>query len=47
MVTDELIVEKDELFQLNLTYSDGQPGVEVRTGFDKANITIKNDDGKH
>ena len=46
-VIDELIVERDEQFQLTITYSDGQPGVEVITGFDKANITIRNDDGKH
>ena len=46
IVIDELIVEKDELFQLSLIYTEGQPGVDIRTGFDKANITIKNDDGK-
>ena len=39
-------MEKDELFQLSLIYTEGQPGVDIRTGFDKANITIKNDDGK-
>ena len=45
-VIDEQIVERDEQFQLSLTYSDGQPGVELITGFDRADITIKNDDGK-
>ena len=45
-VINELIVEKDELFQVTITCSDGQPGVEVRTDFEKANITISNDDGK-
>ena len=42
---NELIVERDEQFQVSFTYSGGQPGVIVRPGFDKANITIKNDDG--
>ena len=44
-VIDELIVERDEQFQVSFTYSGGQPGVVVRPGFDEANITIRNDDG--
>ena len=44
-VIDELIVERDELFQLSFTYSGSQPGIIVRSGFDQANITIRNDDG--
>ena len=43
-VVDELIVERDEQFQVSFTYSGGQPGVVVRPGFDEANITIRNDD---
>ena len=45
IVLDELIVERDEVFQLSFTYSGGQAGVIVRSGFDQANITIRNDDG--
>ncbi len=44
-VINDLIVERDEQFQVSFTYSGGQPGVVVRPGFDEANITIKNDDG--
>ena len=44
-VLDELIVERDEQFQVSFTYSGGQPGAVVRPGFDEANITIENDDG--
>ena len=44
-VVDELIVERDEHFQVSFTYSGGQPGVVVRPGFDEAIITIENDDG--
>ena len=44
-VIDDLIVERDEDFQVSFTYSGGQPGVAVRPGFDQANITIRNDDG--
>ena len=44
-VIDELIVERDEQFQLSFTYSGSQPGVIVRPGFDQAKITIRNDDG--
>ena len=44
-VIDELIVERDEQFQVSFTYSGRQPGVVVRPGFDEANITIRNDDG--
>jgi len=44
-VVDELIVERDEQFQVSFTYSGGQTGVVVRPGFDEANITIENDDG--
>ena len=44
-VIDDLIVERDERFQVSFTYSGGQPGVAVRPGFDEANITIRNDDG--
>ena len=44
-VVDELIVERDELFQVSFTYSGSQPGVVVRPGFDEANIIIENDDG--
>ena len=46
-VIDELIVERDEQFQLSFTYSGSQPGVIVRPGFDQANITIRNDDGMY
>ena len=46
-VIDEFIVERDEQFQLSFTYSDSQPGVIVRPGFDQANITIRNDDGMY
>ena len=44
-VIDELIVERDEHFQVFFTYSGGQPGVVVRPDFDEAIITIENDDG--
>ena len=44
-VIDELIVERDEHFQVSFTYSGSQPGVVVRPDFDEAIITIKNDDG--
>ena len=44
-VIDELLVERDEQFQVSFTYSGSQPGVVVRPDFDEANITIKNDDG--
>ena len=44
-VINELIVERDEQFQVSFTYSGGKPGVTVRPGFDGANITIRNDDG--
>ena len=44
-VVDELIVERDEQFQVSFTYSGGQPGVVVRADFDEAIITIRNDDG--
>ena len=44
-VRDELLVERDEQFQVSFTYSGGQPRVVVRPGFDEANITIENDDG--
>ena len=44
-VTNELIVERDEQFQVSFTSSGGQQGVVVRPGFDEANVTIKNDDG--
>ena len=44
-VVDELIVERDEQFQVSFTYSGGQPGVVVRPNFDEANITIINDNG--
>ena len=44
-VIDELLVERDERFQVSFTYSGGQPGVVVRPDFDEANITIENDDG--
>ena len=44
-VRDDLIVERDELFQVSFTYSGGQPGVVVNPDFDVANITIRNDDG--
>ena len=46
-VIDELIVERDELFHLSFTYSGGQAGVKVRSGFDQTNITIRNDDGTY
>ena len=44
-VIDELLVERDEQFQVSFTYSGSQPGVVVRPDFDEANITIENDDG--
>ena len=44
-VINDLIVERDEQFQVSFTYSGGQPGVVVRPGFDEAMITIENDDG--
>ena len=44
-VIDDLIVERDEQFQVSFTYSGGRPGVAVRPNFDEANITIRNDDG--
>ena len=44
-VRDDLIVERDELFQVSFTYSGSQPGVVVNPDFDEANITIENDDG--
>ena len=44
-VIDELIVERDEQFQLSFTYSGSQPGVIVRPGFDQADFTVRNDDG--
>ena len=44
-VIDDLIVERDEQFQVSFTYFGGQPGVAVIPGFDEANITIRNDDG--
>ena len=44
-VIDELLVERDEQFQVSFTYSGGQPGVVVRPDFDEAIITIENDDG--
>ena len=44
-VINDLILERDEQFQVSFTYSGNQPGVVVRPGFDEANITIRNDDG--
>ena len=44
-VIDDLLVERDEQFQVSFTFSGGQPGVIVRQGFDCTNITIRNDDG--
>ena len=44
-VIDDLIVERDEQFQVSFTYSGGQPGVAVRPRFDEATVTIRNDDG--
>ena len=44
-VIDELIVERDEQFQVSFTYSGSQPKVTMRPGFDEATITIRNDDG--
>ena len=44
-VVDELIVERDEQFQVSFTYSGGQTGVVVNSDFDEAIITIRNDDG--
>ena len=44
-VIDDLIVERDEQFQVFFTYSGGQPGVAFRPGFDEATVTIRNDDG--
>ena len=44
-VRDELLVERDERFQVSFTYSGSQPGVVVNPDFDEATITIRNDDG--
>ena len=44
-VIDELLVERDEQFQVSFTYSGSQPGVVVNPDFAEANITIRNDDG--
>ena len=44
-VINDLIVERDEQFQVSFTYSSSQPGVVVNQDFDEANITIRNDDG--
>ena len=44
-VVDELLVERDEQFQVSFTYSDDQQGVVVRPGFDEGRITIRSDDG--
>ena len=44
-VINELIVERDEQFQVSFTYSGGQRGVVVNSDFDEAIITIRNDDG--
>ena len=44
-VIDELLVERDEQFQVSFTYSGDQQGVIVAPDYDKANITIRNDDG--
>ena len=43
-VINELIVERDEQFQVSFTYSGGQPGVVVNSDFDEAIIIIRNDD---
>ena len=45
-VVDDLIVERDEQFQVSFTYPGSQPGVVVNQDFDEANITIRNDDGQ-
>ena len=45
-VVDELIVEREEQFQVSFTYSGDQPGVEVNQDSDEAHITIRNDDGQ-
>ena len=44
-VIDELLVERDEWFQVSFTYTGSQPGVVVNPDFDEANITIMSDDG--
>ena len=43
-VINELIVERDEQFQVSFAYSGGQRGVVVNSDFDEAIITIRNDD---
>ena len=43
-VINDLIVERDEQFQVSFTYSGSQPGVVVNPDFDEAMITIRNDD---
>ena len=43
-VINELIVERDEQFQVSFSYSGGQRGVVVNSDFDEAIITIRNDD---
>ena len=45
MLRNEFVVERDEQFQISITYSGGQPGVVVNSDFDEASITIRNDDG--
>ena len=44
-VIDELLVERDELFEAILSYTANQPGVIVIDNRDRALITIRNDDG--
>ena len=43
-VINELIVERDEQFQVSFTYSGSQRGLVVNSDFDEAIITIRNDD---
>ena len=43
-VINELIVERDEQFQVSFSCSGGQQGVVVNSDFDEAIITIRNDD---
>ena len=44
-ILDDLIVERDEEFTVNLTYNGGQTGVTLKTS-QTAVVTIFNDDSE-
>ena len=44
-LVDDTVVERDEQFQVDLVYSEGQPGVLLDTPA-KASITVVNDDSE-